>query len=520
MRGVQLADVTSSNLSGTFMFTGGLAPVLDQNGQPVVDADGEIVFDSLTSLERYRRTLFLQSLGLSGAQILELGGGPSQFSIAGGRLRTNVSQVKYGWFFQDDWKLRPNLTLSTGLRYEGQTNISSLDVAPRLAVAWAPGASSTRANTVIRAGAGAFFDRVSERLVLRTRRFNDANLREFMVSNPEILQIFPEVPSIELLDEFVVSPNTVTIADDLRTPYSVHASASIERRLPLNLLLSAGFTRTRTLHALRSRNINAPRPGADDEIDESLRPFPELGPVFQIESSGVFNQNQLTVSLVNRSWKTMSWYATYLLSRARSDTDGPDTFPADPFDLSTEYGPSSLDARHTFYLGSWINAPGNTTLTFLVMARSGLPFNITTGRDLNGDRMFTERPSPAEDLSRPSVVATRFGTFDLEPLRGESIIPRNFGKGPGFFSVNTRLAKRFSFGGPGGGGAAVSGERRIRLILSMDVENLFNRVNPGRPVGNLDSPLFGTSIAPAGAFGFANNFAGNRVIKAGIHVRY
>lgn len=524
VRRAAVEDVDSSNLSGTFTFTGGLAPVLDEEGQPVVGPDGELELNPLTSLQRYRRTLLLQQLGVSGAKILELGGGPSQFSIVGGRLNSDVRQVEYGWFLQDDWKLRPNLTLSAGLRYEGQTNISSLDLAPRFALAWAPGASASQADTVIRAGAGLFYDRFSERHTLRSRRFNGANLREFTVSNPEILQMFPEIPSFELLEAFAVSPNRVVIADDLRTPQSFHASLSVERRLPGNLLLSTAFTRTRTANALRSRNINAPLPGIEGEIDLGGRPFPDLGPIFQIESSGVFRQNQLTVSLVNRSWKTMSWYATYRLSEAFSDTDGHDSFPADPFDLGSEYGRSSLVARHAFYMGNWINAPGETILTLMLVARSGLPFNIITGRDSNLDSLFTERPALAGDLSGPNVVITDFGVFDLDPPTGASIIPRNFGMGPGFLAVNFRLAKRFRFGsflgGAGGDRSPGAAERRTHMVLSLDVDNLFNRVNLARPVGNLDSPFFGISVAPAGAFGFGNNFASNRMIRLGLYLRF
>ena len=65
-------------------------------------------------------------------------------------------------FAGDDWKIRPNLTLSLGLRYETQTNIHDwTDFAPRIGIAWAPGSGAglARPKSVVRAGFGMFYDR-------------------------------------------------------------------------------------------------------------------------------------------------------------------------------------------------------------------------------------------------------------------------------------------------------------------------------------------------------------------------
>src|SRR6202043_2208415 len=98
---------------------------------------------SITSIERYQRTLAFQSQGLSVAQMQLLGGGPSQFSINNGTPFIHVGQIDTGLYVGDDWRVKPNLTLSLGLRYEFQTNISDHhDFAPRAAFAWAPGPAS------------------------------------------------------------------------------------------------------------------------------------------------------------------------------------------------------------------------------------------------------------------------------------------------------------------------------------------------------------------------------------------
>src|SRR2546421_2206943 len=83
----------------------------------------------------------------------------------------------------------------------------------------------------------------------------------------------------------------------------------------------------------------------------------------------------------------------------------------------------------------------------MLIFSSGNPFNITIGRDLNGDTLFTERPAFAADLSKPGVVVTQFGAFDPNPLAGEQVIPRNYGQGPGSIISNLRVSKTFGFGG-------------------------------------------------------------------------
>ena len=577
LRRISIFDNSPNNFGGTFTFAGGTGPQLDANNQIVLGTNGQPNLVPLTSIERYRRTLLFQGQGLDASQIRALGGGPSQFTIAGGDPQASVKQWDFGAFVQDDWRVRPDLTLSLGLRYERQSNISSnFNFAPRLAFAWAPGGAGQRQpKTVIRGGFGIFYDRIGENLVLQANRFDGDNQQQFLVTDPAVLGLaqfsldgVTNVPTVETLAAFATPQTTRRLASDLQAPYTIQSSLSFERQLPYNFTFSATFINSRTLHLLRSRNLNAPLPGTfvAGVAGSGIRPFGDVGNIYQYESSGRLNQTQLILSVNNRLNRNFSLFARYVLGKAESDTDGAGTFPANPYDFSGEYGRSSLDVRHNFVLGGSINAPWGIRLSPFIIASSGRPFNITTGRDTNGDTLFTERPAFATDLLKPGVVVTEYGAFDPNPAPGQALIPRNYGTGPSLFTVNLGISKTFSFGsrssssadavaasapegrggrrgaggggggggrrggfggggfgggGRGRGGGGGSSENRYSLTFSVQIQNLLNHTNEGLPVGNLSSSLFGQSRSTAGGFGFgAGRCPDNRCVTAQVRFSF
>jgi hypothetical protein len=535
LRRSSILDISPTNFGGTYTFGGGIGPLLNANDQPVLDAQGNFVLVPISSIERYRRTLVFQSKGLPAPTIRSLGGGATQFSLAGGNPAARAKQIDFGAFIQDDWRLRPSLTLSFGLRYDTQTNVNStLNLGPRVAFAWSPSFQGNRSpKTVIRGGFGIFFDRFPEGLKIDANRYNGVNQQQFVTFAPAILDLFPQVPSIATLQASSQIPQTtIRIAPDLRLPYTLQSALSVERQLPFKTTITVNFVSTRMLHVLRSRNINAPVPGTfvPGQPATGIRPLGNVGNIFQFESSGRYNQNQLIVSVNSRLSPKVSFVANYTLNRARSDTDGVGTFPADSYDLSTEFGRSASDIRHFFFVGGAFEGPFGLRFNPLIVAFSGSPFNITTGLDTNNDLIFAERPYLATDLNKPGVFVTPFGAFDPNPAPGQKIIPRNFGNGPGFFNVFLTVSKAFKFGTvpakappPQTGRATASGatgrsapaEKRYSLTFSIRVQNLLNHANLGTPVGNLTSTFFGQSTATAGSFGFTNNVpsVGNRRIE-------
>jgi len=246
----------------------------------------------------------------------------------------------------------------------------------------------------------------------------------------------------------------------------MQSAVSIERQLPRHTTVAVTYTNAHGLHILRSTDINAPLPGTFP--GNPVYPYGTPNPIFQMESSGLYNQNQLITNVNSRLNGNISLFGFYTYNRAMSNTDGLVTYPANPYNYSGEYGPASTDVHHRMFVGGSVNTKWNVRLSPFVVVQSGPPFNITTGGDVFDDTLFNGRPGIATDPSLPDcrlsraagcVYYTPYGELDPNPKPGEAILPRNFGRGPGSVSVNMRISKTFglgpvregSGGGPGGG---------------------------------------------------------------------
>ncbi len=509
-------SISPQNYNGTFTFGGGQAPALDSNNQPILDPSGQPVLIAIDSIERYRRTLLFNQLGDSAAQIRALGGGATQFSINAGEPEIAGHQLDVGLFVGDDWKLRTNLTLSAGVRYEAQTNIEDpRGWAPRIGFAWAPGGTARKQpKTVVRGGFGIFYDRFSLNNTLTARRYNGLVQQQYVVTNPDF---FPNIPGVSALAGMQSKQVIQEVDSHLRSPYVMQSSLTVERQLPASSTIAVTYTNSHGLHALRSLDINAPFPGTYDPSvpGSGIFPLGNPNPLFLMTSSGVYNQNQLAVNVNAKVRRNISLAGSYTWNHARSNTDGLGTYPANPYDYAGEYGPAANDIRHTLNASGTIDTRWNIRLSPLINIQSGAPFNITTGSDLYGTTLFNARPGIATDASKPGLIPTPYGLLDPNPVSGESILPRNYGRGPAQVSVNLRVAKTVAFGPEQAGSSGSSTTRRYNLSISLSVRNLLNHTNPGPIIGNVTSPLFGLANQMAGGLGgggFSEN-ANNRRLE-------
>jgi hypothetical protein len=469
---------------------GGILRAVNLNNQAMQNYAGTFTF---TSLDSYRITLMGLQSGLTPSRIRSQGGGASQFSLAAGNPLATVNQFDYGFFLQDDWHIANNLTLSGGLRFENQTHVHDWsDFGPRLGFAWAPGAKKGAASkNVIRGGFGMFYDRLSESLTLNALRQNGTRQQQFLIQNPDF---YPAVPAPSTLMAGA-QPQTIRETDaHWRAPVLIQQAIGYERQLPKQVTVAANYIHSIGVHQLRSRDINAPRPGS------GVLPYGGVNAIYLYETSGVYRQNQLITSLTARAGSKLTLSASYTFGNARSNTDGSGSFPANQYDLSTEYGRAGFDIRHRFQLNGSLATRGGLRFSPFLTITSGRAYNITTGTDLNGDGIYNDRPGYAANAAIPGVVDTPYGPLDPLARAGEIVIPRNLGNGPGMVAANLRIAKTINLG------EAKPGKDDPRqIVLSVNARNILNHPNFATPDGNLSSPLFGESTALVSGNGSSGN---------------
>ena len=547
-----------AGFNGAFSFFGGVEPVLDANNN-IVFQNGVEQTAVLTSLQQYQRNVALTSAGFNQSQIQNLGGGPSRFSIQAGEPYISMTRWDAGPFVQDDWRFRPNLTLSLGLRYEVQTLVSDYrDWAPRFGFAWAPGKSKNgRQKTVFRGGFGMFYDRIGLGPYESAALNNGFTQVEYTVFNPTF---YPNLPPLSSLS---AGQNTIFRVDpNLRADYSMQWAIGVERQLNSGTTVSATYTYNHAEHYLQTVPINAPTPGSFNPLlplSPTNGSFPlgyNAGNVFEDESGGILRQHIVMLSLNTRINNNVSIYANYQLTYAN---DLPST-PTDPYDFALDYGRSNLDRRHNFQVFGSIVAPKAIRLAPFITIRSGAPYDVLLGEDLYGDTYTNARAAFAPSGACPSgfvgtvgdVVCSRAGDFTTtyNPASPANLVPRNYLTMAPLVSLNVRVYRVFGFGGKGAGGAsgpsggnygggggggmrmgppsgggrggmmnAGATEQRFNLMLGVTATNFINHFNPAGYQGVITSPQFlepttvNTGFGGGGVGGGGAGSANNRRIE-------
>jgi hypothetical protein len=562
-----------SGFNGAFTFLGGVEPALDANDNVEYDSSGNPLTVTLTSLQQYERQLMLTAAGYNETQIQNLGGGPSRFSIQAGQSYISRDVWDVAPYVQDDWRVRPNFTLSLGLRYETQTLIHDHhDWAPRVGFAWAPGtAKNGRQKTVVRGGFGIFYDRVSTSLFENAALNNGTAQVDYTVYNPTF---YPSIPPLSSLNS---GQNLIWRVDpNLQASYSLQSAIGVERQLPRNTTVAATFTNNRAVHTPQTIPLNTPFPGSFNPalpLSATNGVFPygyAAGNMFQYESGGYLNQKIMMVNFNTRFSPKISLFGNYALTYAK---DLPST-PTDPYDFALDYGRSTLDRRNNFQLIGNVLAPGMVRFAPFVTMRSGQPYDVLLGQDVFGDTETNARAEFASNATCSSVVrsgnnvCSPYGTFTSYTVGGSNtfpnLVPRDYLTMPGLVSVNLRIYRVFGFGpvrgsaaqpggggppgggrgGPGGfgggrgGGMRMGGgggrgggfndttEHRYNVTLSLNFENLLNHFNPGGYQGTITNPLFlqptsvNTGFGGGGGFGGAGSSANNRRIQMGLRLTF
>ena len=410
-------------------------------------------------------------------------------------------------FLQDEVRLRDDLTLSAGVRYELQ-RYPLLDaeapyalsrevvndtnnIAPRLGITWRPRASE---RTALRAGFGLFYDTASLGLIVNAAQINGRRILSYVLPGTDARA--PQYPSLLATADpaFSTPPSNTVFPGDFETMFANQANVTVERQLSDHLLASVGYSYWGHRDAPYARDINLGlvvatlADGRPVFTGSANRPDPGFRAINLVESKGRSSYHGVDVTLRQRFVAGVQFSGSYSYAKAKSLGDMEGGALMDSTDPERDWGPSPGDVRHTVSAQAsvapeigrgpfqWLTDFQFSTLVFY---NSGFPVNAVAGADLNNDLVLNDR-----------VL-----------FRG-----RNAFVGPDYFQVDLRLSRRIRIASLGS------------VELMVESENLFNRLNASCSIAGCTSAV--VSRDGAADFGRITGTRPGRYVQFGARVAF
>ena len=412
------------------------------------------------------------------------------FTQAFGKTGWFQTNPNWGWFLQDEWRPRHDLTINAGLRHDLQwivdpVETNGLNFSPRLGIAYAPGTH----KTVIRAGFGLYYDRVPLRAVANALRGAGTEYKSISIGFGQVgAPVFPNklsaVPAGVLLALATIDPQ-------IKSQYSVQANLQVERKLMRGSSLSLGYQHLRGMHIIMQRNLNASACAAAVDPVNLCRPNPNFGNITQYSGQGDSYYNGMSLSIQNHKLNWAALRFSYTWSKAIDNTGNAFfSSPQNNFNIRDDRGLSDNDQRHRLTLSGQLQAPP---------ARSDNLFRkVLAGFQLSS--IFTySSPYPF------NVVIGGVNTIQGTAARPAGVA-RNTGVGFNLATVDLRL------------GRSITITERWRLEAMAEAFNLFNRTNYLNPNTNFGTGPYPTS--PISTFGRAQAAFDPRQIQFGLRVNF
>ncbi len=440
-----------------------------------------------------------------------LAGNANSFSVTLGNQSSSIKQSALGFFIQDNYKVRTNLTFELGLRYEWNmtpnerhdrfivfdpasasllkvgTDIDQVyhqnarNFQPRVGVAWDPFKGG---NTSIRAAYGFLVDQPMTSLVTGTS------------ANPPLAIPLTFTGTIRLDNALDLARAAglapATIDHAFNNAYVQSWNLNIQRELTPNLAVMIGYFGSKGTHLILRRNLN--------QFVNGVRPYPALSPaspilpgtplgnITQAESSGNSSYNAMWISVNQRLKSGLHFNASYTWSKSLdyNSLSSQGIVVQNSYDLRADRGPSDFDARHRFVMSAIYELPGRGNqfvegwkLAVIVQSQSGSPVNIVTGDSTINGVVNTVRPDVNGPIPILGGVDRWFDTSVFRPVARFGNLGRNVIVGPTFNNLDFSVIKTIGLGDV------------ARAELRAEFFDLFNHANFGQPGNVVGTPSFG-----------------------------
>ena len=440
-----------------------------------------------------------------------LNGTANSFTVTLGNQSSSISQGALGFFVQDNYRLRSNLTLELGLRYDWNmtpterydrlivfdpktaslvrvgTHLDEVyhqnnkNFQPRVGFAWDPFKSG---RTSVRGGYAIQVDQPMTSVVTA------------LAANPPLAIPLTFSGTIRFDNALDLAQNAglapQTVDHGFNNAYLQSWNLNVQQELKRNLVLAVGYFGSQGTNLITRRNINQPnngvRPYPTLSQSSPILPGTTLGNITQAESTGKSSYNALWVSLQQRLTSGLQFNAYYTWSKSidYNSLSSQAVVAQDSYNLRAERGLSDFDARHRIVISGLYELPfaGNQLiegwqLAGIFQAQSGNPVNLITSNSTINGVANTIRPDVTGPITTIGQVERWFDTSVFTPVAGFGNLGRNVVIGPTFINTDFSVIKNTRIGDS------------MRLQFRAEFFDLFNHANFGQPGNLVGSPAFG-----------------------------
>jgi hypothetical protein len=441
-----------------------------------------------------------------------LAGNANAFSVTLGNQSSSIAEGALGVFVQDNYRVRPNLTLEVGLRYEW--NMTPTERFDRFIV------FDPRSDSLVRAGADDSYDVYHEnnknfqpRVGFAWDPFGDGK-----TSVRAAYAVLTDQPMTSVVSATAANPplaipltftgtirfdNAInlaraaglapqTIDHEFDNAYVQSWNLNVERQLTSDLAVMAGYVGSKGSHLILRRNINQPSSGVRryPALSDSspILPGTPLGNITEVDGTGNSSYSALWVSATQRSSRGLQFNASFTWSKSLDynsfSTQGVVVQNSD--NIRGDRGLSDFDARYRFVVSTLYELPfrGNWyargwQLAVIVQQQSGNPVNIVTSNSTVNGVAGTLRPDLTGPVNIIGAVDRWFDTSVFAPVARFGNLGRNVVIGPGFSNTDFSITKITSLA------------ENVTLQFRAEFFDLFNHPNFGQPGNMVGTPSFG-----------------------------